>query len=103
MSDKDGTAERLAAWQCIGCGRIEGARPCIGICEDRKVEFVYAADHDEALAQLARAREEAKTLAALVRRLAVTTPHEGEWKRTYRALQERARELLRMLSANVSA
>ena len=30
------------AWQCIGCGRIEAPQPCLGICEDRKVEFVYA-------------------------------------------------------------
>jgi hypothetical protein len=29
------SAERIKAWQCIGCGRIEGAQPCIGICEDR--------------------------------------------------------------------
>lgn len=103
MSDRDAAAERLAAWQCIGCGRIEGARPCIGICEDRRVEFVYAADHDRALARLARAREEAKALAALVRQLAFTTPREGEWERTYRVLQERAREALRTLSANGDA
>lgn len=100
MSEKEGMAGRLTAWQCIGCGRIEGAQPCIGICEDRKVDFVYAADYDEALARLARAREEAKALAALVRQLAVTTPREGEWERTYRALQERAREALRALAAS---
>jgi len=49
--------ERVTAWQCIGCGRIEGAQPCVGICQDRKTEFVYATDHDEALRQLARARQ----------------------------------------------
>jgi hypothetical protein len=100
MSDKAERAGRLTAWQCIGCGRIEGAQPCIGICQDRKVDFVYAANYDEALAQLARARAEAKALAALVRQLAVTTPREGECERTYRALQERAREALRALGAN---
>jgi len=25
--------ERMTAWQCIGCGRIEGAQPCVGICQ----------------------------------------------------------------------
>jgi len=40
--------ERIKAWQCIGCGRIDGPQNCIGICEDRKVEFVYAVEHDDA-------------------------------------------------------
>jgi hypothetical protein len=38
-------------------------------------------------------------LAALVRVLARTTPREGEWERTYRALQARAREALKALAA----
>ncbi|MBI4196004.1 MAG: hypothetical protein HY526_13105 [Betaproteobacteria bacterium] len=92
-------SERVTAWQCIGCGRIEGAQPCIGICQDRKVDFVYASDHDEALAQLALARSQAEALAALVRQFAHTTPREGEWERTYRALQERARRTLETLAA----
>ena len=86
--------ERMTAWQCIGCGRIEGAQPCIGICQDRKVDFVYAFDHDKVLAQLALARRQAEALAALVRQLACTTPREGEWERTYRALQDRAHRTL---------
>lgn len=92
-------SERVTAWQCIGCGRIEGAQPCIGICEDRKVDFVYASDHDEALRQLALARSQVEALAALVRQLAHTTPREGEWERTYRALQARARRILETLAA----
>ena len=90
--------ERLAAWQCIGCGRIEGPRPCIGVCEDRKVEFVLASDYDEALADLARARRRADELAALVRELAHTTPRAGQWERGYRALQARARVALATLA-----
>ena len=86
--------ERVTAWQCIGCGRIEGAQPCVGICQDRKTEFVYASDHDEVLAQLARARQRAEDLAALVRQIAYTTPREGGWERTYRALQARAHQTL---------
>lgn len=93
-------SERVMAWQCIGCGRIEGAQPCIGICEDRRVEFVYASDHDEALVRLGFARRQAETLAALARQLARTTPREGEWERSYRALQARARRTLEVLADN---
>lgn len=89
-------SERLTAWQCIGCGRIEGPQPCVGICQDRKVEFVYAADYDEALAELARVRRQADALVALVRQLAATTPRAEEWERTYRAMQARARATLEM-------
>lgn len=90
--------ERITAWQCIGCGRIEGAQPCVGICEDRRTEFVYAADYDEVLAQLALARKQTEVLAALVRQLVVTTPREGGWESTYRALQARARRILETLA-----
>lgn len=48
-------SDRVKAWQCIGCGRIEAPQTCIGICQDRKVEFVYAAEHQEALAAPANA------------------------------------------------
>jgi hypothetical protein len=71
----------MKAWQCVGCGRIEASQTCIGICEDRQVELVYAADYERA--------------AQLVRALATITPREGEWESTYRALQARARELLK--------
>jgi len=86
--------ERVTAWQCIGCGRIEGAQPCVGICQDRKTDFVYASDHDDVLAQLAQAQRRAEALAALVRQFAYTTPRKDEWERTYRALQLRARQTL---------
>ena len=86
--------ERIKAWQCIGCGRIEAAQTCIGICQDRRVEFVYASEHEEALARMEQALGQAEALRALVRRLAWTTPHEGEWERSFRALQEQARRTL---------
>ncbi len=50
----------MKAWQCIGCGRLEGAQPCVGVCQDRAVQVVYA----------------------------------GEWERSYREMQRRAREVL---------
>jgi len=87
-------SEYVYAWQCIGCGRIEAPQTCVGICQDRKVEFVYAEEYEEALAQLKIAHTQAEALRGLLRQLAWTTPHDGEWERSYRALQERARLLL---------
>lgn len=92
--------ERITAWQCIGCGRVESAQPCVGICEDRKAEFVNASDYDEALAQLALTRRRAEGLAAVVRELACTTPRGGEWERTYRALQARAQRVLKLFTGD---
>ncbi|HEX8012097.1 MAG TPA: hypothetical protein VF814_14355 [Casimicrobiaceae bacterium] len=87
-------SEHIKAWQCIGCGRIEAPQNCIGVCQDRKVELVYASEHEQALAQLERARGHVNALSALVRRLAATTPREREWEHSYRALQAQARKLL---------
>ena len=86
--------ERIEAWQCIGCGRIEGAQPCVGICQDRRTEFVYAADFDATLAQCARERDFASACVALMRQLAYSTPRKQEWERNYRALQAQARRVL---------
>ncbi len=88
----------LDAWRCIGCGRIEGPQPCIGVCQDRKVQFVYAAEHTQALARLAEAESRRGALESLVRRLATTRPRAGEWERSYRALQDEARRALAALS-----
>lgn len=85
---------RWPAWQCIGCGRIEGPRPCIGVCRDRRVELVEAGELDAVSAQLAASQQRLAAVEALLRRLTVTTPHEGECLRSWRALQEEARRLL---------
>jgi hypothetical protein len=79
--------ERIKAWQCIGCGKIDAHQPCLGICQDVKVDLVYAGDFDRLLA---RNRE----LEALVLMLAQVMPRDGEWERSYRALQRRAQALL---------
>lgn len=79
--------ERILAWQCIGCGKLEAPRPCIGICQDRKVHLVNASDYDLALMRIAE-------LEKLLRVLAMTTPHEGKWESSYLHLQANARRLL---------
>ena len=89
-------AEHVSAWQCIGCGSIEAPQTCIGVCEHRKVKFVYAAEHEQALAEVKRRSD---TLEAFARTIAHTTPRNGEWERSYRALQEQARHLLGTMSA----
>ena len=84
----------VKAWQCIGCGKIEAPQTCIGVCQDRKVEFVYAFEHEEALAQLDLASRRASALEALARRLACTNPHKDGWETSYRAMQQQARAML---------
>lgn len=78
---------RIQAWQCIGCGKLDSPQPCIGVCQDRRVELVDASDYDQALARI-------RELEAVLRILAQATPRDGEWERSYRRLQESARRLL---------
>jgi hypothetical protein len=88
-------APEFLAWQCIGCGRIESPQPCIGVCQDHKVSFVYASDHAAVLSRLLDAKERIAALESLARRMALSTPRGGEWERGYRSLQEEARRVLK--------
>lgn len=81
---------RIKAWECIGCGRIEAPQPCLGICQDRAVELVHAEDY-------ARLEKEYEHMRELVLRLARTSPREGQWEAGYKAVQQRARELVAQL------
>jgi len=80
--------ERRKVWECVGCGRIDDPRPCVGVCRDQKVEYVLADEHERQL----------ETLARVVRTLALTTPREGEAVRHWKALQEQARRALEAIS-----
>ncbi|HVO87239.1 MAG TPA: hypothetical protein VMV45_01755 [Casimicrobiaceae bacterium] len=82
------------AWQCIGCGRIDGPQTCIGICQDRKAEFVYAAEYRSVAAELDILRDRERQLHELARQLACTTPREDSWEASYRHFQDEARKLL---------
>ena len=95
-------APEFIAWQCIGCGRIEGPQPCIGVCQDRKVSFVYAGDYAEAMSRLLDAEERIALLESLARRMAHSTPREGEWERGYRTLQDEARRIMKEAQATQS-
>lgn len=85
---------RITAWRCIGCGKIEAPQPCIGVCQDRKVELVEAGRYESALQRAHQARREVEALSALVRRLAHTQPRNGQWEQAYRQFQAQARKLL---------
>lgn len=87
MFDNCIMTNRIQAWQCVGCGKLDAPQPCVGVCQDRKVELVNASDYDLAQARIGE-------LEAMLRILAQTTPRDGEWERSYRRLQERARQLL---------
>lgn len=83
--------ETISAWQCIGCGKLDAPQPCVGVCEDRKVELVRAPDYHAAVAQLQQAQARVAQLLTLTRLLATTTPSADQWQRTYLAPQQRAR------------
>ena len=79
--------ETIKVWECTGCGRIDHPMPCVGVCQDRKAEYVRAQDYADVL-------ERVENLENLLRRIAFTTPREGEAESTWRALQRDARALL---------
>lgn len=86
--------EYVKAWQCIGCGSVEAPQTCIGVCEHRKVQFVYAQEHEAVLHELDHARQELARVRAFVQRVAHITPHDDAWQASYRALQKEAARLL---------
>ncbi|HEY0915894.1 MAG TPA: hypothetical protein VGE22_13565, partial [Solimonas sp.] len=44
-SQHRGMIETIEGWRCIGCGKVEAPRPCIGVCTDKRVELVLAEDY----------------------------------------------------------
>ena len=91
---EDKTVSRIEAWQCIGCGKLEAPQPCIGVCQDKKIELIDAALCDRIEEQLKQARRQRALLKGLVQQLAYATPHDGQWESSYRYLQRQARKLL---------
>ena len=84
----------ITAWQCKGCGRLESAQPCIGVCEDRKITLVPAEIYEQAVATARATAERTQLLLDMVRRLAWTKPHAGQWQQSFEALQREARAVL---------
>ena len=88
-------AELIDAFQCMGCGRIDAPRECIGICQDRAMRIVAAADYLAAAERAEAAEREREALKELVRQVAHVRPADGRWQDTFEAFQARARALLR--------
>ena len=66
---------------------MDAPRPCIGVCQDKRVELVLAEDYAE-LAWRVQQLEEALAL------IARTTPKPDRLDASWQALQARARALL---------
>jgi len=75
--------EIYEGWQCIGCGKIDVDRPCVGVCQDRRVQVVLAEEFN-------RVEARNKMLESIVRRLVLAKPHPDAWERSFRALQAEA-------------
>ena len=86
--------DTITAWQCIGCGRLEGPQNCVGICQDRKVELVSAYNYAQVRGALDDANERIAALESLVGKLAHVTPRGSAWESSYLGLQREARALL---------
>ena len=93
----------IQAWQCIGCGRIEAPQTCLGVCRDRKILMVAKDDHDRVTGELAQARVQVEAAIAMLSRVVHSTPRGDQWERSYRALQEQAREAITKIEAGVRA
>lgn len=86
--------ETIQAWQCIGCGRIEAPRTCVGVCQDRKVELVPRDDLDIALREAEQLRHRVEALRMLLTRFTRATPREGGWAASWHQLQALASQAL---------
>ena len=85
--------ETIEGWRCIGCGKVDAPRPCIGVCQDKRVELVLAADY----AEMAWRAEQLEAALALI---AHVTPKPDALAATWEALQARARALLEQAQAS---
>ena len=88
------TPVTIRAWECVGCGRVEAPRPCVGICQDRAVELVPEQAYRSVRDECDQLGEENAALRELALRLAKTSPRDGQWEAGYKALQQRAQSLL---------
>jgi hypothetical protein len=89
----------IQAWQCIGCGKIEAPQPCIGVCRDRKVLMVGKDDYERILVEKDVLRAQLLKAHGMLQRFGLAKPHEGQWERSWGALQAQLREVLTVLDA----
>jgi len=97
--EREPMTDYIQAWQCVGCGRIEAPQTCLGVCRDRKILMVAKDDHDRVAGDLDKARRRVEVALTMLARVAHSTPREGQWERSYRALQEQARDAIAKIEA----
>ena len=86
--------EVIDGWRCIGCGRVEASRPCVGICQDRRARLVELENFVAALEHAENSEARASSLESFVRLIATTHAKPGGAEATLNALQTRARAVL---------
>lgn len=84
----------IEAWQCIGCGKLEAPQPCIGVCQDRKVTLVSAADYQAALDQNRLLLHRIDALRLLLTRFTHARPHRKGYAASWMKMQDLARQAL---------
>lgn len=87
-------SEYIKAWECIGCGRLEAQQTCLGVCEDRPVQLVYASAYEDMAAKNRVLEGRVAQLEALARALVGTVPRAGQWEASFLALQKQGRRVL---------
>jgi hypothetical protein len=90
--------EIIDGWRCIGCGRVEASRPCLGICEDRRARLVELDSLVAALEYAEVSRARASAFADFVRIVATTRAKPGREEATLAALRSRAQAVLASVS-----
>jgi hypothetical protein len=87
-------AQTAVVWRCRDCGGVDAPQPCIGVCIWRAAQWVDAAAYEAERSRALGDRQAERSLAGLLRTLAFTTPRSGQWERSWRALQARAKQAL---------
>ncbi len=88
-------AEPVIVWRCQDCGGVDAPQPCIDVCIWGLADWVDAASYESQRSRAAVDHEVEQSLAGLLRRFAFATPRDGQWERSWRALQSQARLALR--------
>jgi len=94
QADPFPAAQTAVVWHCRDCGGVDAPQPCIGVCIWRAAQWVDAATYEAERSRALGDRQAERSLGGLLRTLAFTTPRSGQWERSWRALQARARQAL---------
>ena len=85
---------RIGVWRCVDCGAVDAPQECLGICIWRRFEWVGADAYELGHARAERVLAHVRRVSGLLGRVGHTTPRDGGWERSRRALGREARELV---------